>query len=82
MSTLDQWEAEAEDKKPEYNGYSHTYFLRDYKDKRILSLIDLIRKKDELIKSWVQQANDLCMPYIINDPDYLQTALELTEQLK
>lgn len=73
MSTLDQWEAEAS------GGYGQIV-----KDDRILALIDLIRKKDEKLKSIIvpcdhkysQECNGCISDEIIRE------ALALTENLK
>ena len=72
-NTLDQWEAEAK-----YGNYSIASgsLIEDELDKRILALIDLVRKKDEALE---QEAHDSHDPTLSKS---LNAIIALTEKLK
>lgn len=85
MSILDQWEAAAK-------GFHETldpnpigrFYTRDLKDERILALIDLVRKKDEiLVKIAAQNMTYDEIPAECRWAAALgREALALTEELK
>ena len=74
MGTLDQWEAEAKRKELKFHECTDENIgkfvtLDEIKDQRILSLIDLIRKKDEVLKritSWIESEEKTNGEYLVH----------------
>lgn len=83
MNMLDSWEAET---KGELEGNESSLArwsqldFRKYELKRILALIDLVRKKDEILQHAIKVYNeDYRAKHLRED---IQEVLALTEQLK
>jgi hypothetical protein len=81
MKTIDQWSADAKENISNNNGFDIPRFeifaerLR-FREERILSLIELVRKKDEKLKIIKNVAGGITIPFIATE------ALALTEVLK
>lgn len=74
-NTLDQWEADAKIKDISFNRRLKEFTEINGERKRILALIDLVRKKDEALKFAREFSSLRCESKI-------KEALELTEELK
>jgi len=95
MKLLDQWEAEAKKNLPEPVDFetgiegpakieliTNTHML----ERRILALIDLVRKKDKALNHGVAAMTyayeDRVDQYYLNVQDYIKEAIALTDLLK